>query len=398
MSGSRSWLKLSWLLTASATWLGLSSCSGQSFSSSPTAGSDSGGSSAGTSSSGGSGSATGGSSAGADDTPNAGAPDTGGSAGSGGGSAGSGGTPTCNCAAGHYCRDGSIDCFDCAELNRLRFTSPERLATLSDNGQGSNFPRSGSTTTDLVYVFNGTGLRYTTDSSTSAGSSVKGTLPQDKGPLLLGESVTTFPTLGVMGLDFVFDRTDMVRDLYASNWTSGAQGAPKLPAPFNSGSGDYSLAVALHPGTAKVPRAFWMSLRNGKPELLTAPFVEAAVTEVVDVHLAKTPADKPCVITDQDASPWVSRDGKTLLFSHTRMDANCDAQVAQKRDLYTTLLQPATGQPPSDASNQVIPATPMNDVNSSADDVEPSFSADMCDLYFASNRDGNFAVYRAHRR
>jgi Tol biopolymer transport system component len=135
---------------------------------------------------------------------------------------------------------------------------------------------------------------------------------------------------------------------------------------------------------------------TGTPRLFTAPLQDGATAEVVDIRVAK--ADAPCVVTDQDAAPWVSRDGKTLLFSHTRMDNNCAVVAGQKRDLYTTLLQPATGQPPKDASNEVIPATPMNDVNSSADDVEPSFSADMCDLYFASNRDGNFAVYRAHRR
>lgn len=386
MSGSRSLLGLSWPLIASATWLGLSSCSGQGFTSGPAAGSSSGGSSAG-SASGGTGNTSGGSSTGGDDLPAAGAPDMGGSAASGG-SAGSGGAPACNCAAGHYCREGSLDCFDCAELNRLRFATPERLATLSDNGQSSNFPRAGNTTTDLVYVFNGTGLRYTTDSSTSAGSSVKGTLAEDKGPLLLAESVTTFPMLGVMSFNFVFDRQVNVRQLYASNWADGVQAAQPLPSPFNLGTGDYSMAVALHPGTSTTPRAFWMSTRETTmPRLFTAPLQEGATAEVVDVRIA----GPSCTIADPDVSPWVSRDGKTLLFSHARLDAQCVPVVAQKRDLYTTLLQPATGQPP-------MPATPINDVNSSADDIEPSFSADMCDLYFASNRDGNFAVYRAHRR
>jgi Tol biopolymer transport system component len=40
----------------------------------------------------------------------------------------------------------------------------------------------------------------------------------------------------------------------------------------------------------------------------------------------------------------------------------------------------------------------MSDVNSPMNDVEPSFSADLCDLYFASDRDGKYALYRAHRR
>jgi Tol biopolymer transport system component len=102
--------------------------------------------------------------------------------------------------------------------------------------------------------------------------------------------------------------------------------------------------------------------------------------------------DCPPLAADVDLAPWVTPDGKTLLFSHTRVDANCQA-VNQGKDLYTTLLQPATGQPPA-----MTAALPMNDVNSAADDVQPSFSGDLCDLYFASNREGPMAVYRAHRR
>ena len=405
MLGSRRWTKQAWLLVCSSAWLGLSGCSGTSFSSSPTGGSGGGSNnSAGTNSDGGTenaGSNSGGSNNSGGDITSGGAPDPGGSGGTGGAV-----TPSCDCPAGRYCREGSTDCFDCAELNRLRFTTPERLATLSDNGQGSYFPRVGSTTTDLVYLFTGTGLRYTTDSSTSAGSSVKSTQPQDSGPLLLSENVTTLASLPLMGVNFLFDRgTTDERELYASRWQDGAQANGKLPAPFNGGISDYSIAVALHPGASTTPRAFWMSTRDGKPQLYTAPLQDmAAMATVVELRLAKdrmnpdamTPLT--CPTSEADLAPWVTRDGKTLLFSHTRVDANCAAVPSQKSDLYTTLLQPATGQPPMDATSAIVPATPMNDVNSAADDVEPSFSADMCDLYFASNRDGNFGIYRAHRR
>jgi hypothetical protein len=97
------------------------------------------------------------------------------------------------------------------------------------------------------------------------------------------------------------------------------------------------------------------------------------------------------VTPPDDLTPWVTPDGKTLLVSHTGVDATC-APAGRGKDLYTAPLQPATGQP-------TLPAALLNDVNSTADDVDPSFSADMCDLYFASNRDGGaFALYRAHRR
>lgn len=172
-----------WLVATVATLSCLSSCSGAEFTSADAAAggsaSGAGGASAGRASGGRtSGGATGSGSAG--DTASAGAPDVAGSSGSGGGV-----STGCDCAAGHYCRDGSVDCFDCAELNRLNFATPERMATVSDNGQGSHFPRVGATPTDLLYRFDGTGLRYTTDASTSAGGSVKATVDSDSAPLLL---------------------------------------------------------------------------------------------------------------------------------------------------------------------------------------------------------------------
>lgn len=415
MLGSRRWPQRAWLLACGVAWLSASGCSGPSFTSGANGGSSGtgtkgGSDGAGTDAGGSDSGASGGASASGGDAAMSGAPDVGGSGGSGGGSAGSGGsdvTPGCNCAPGQYCRAGSTDCVACTELNRLRFTTPERLDTLSDNGQGSNFPRVGNTATDLVFVFNGTGLRYTTDATTSAGSSVKGTQAQDNAPLLLREAVPGPATLGLEKFDFLFDRGATKRALHVGSWLEGAAGAVKLTPPFNDAaatSSDYSIAVALHPGAGPA-RAFWMSTRKTTPKLFTAPLQDGATEVPVELRLAKDipnsdPMGEPtiCATSDRDLAPWVTRDGKTLVFSHTRVDANCAAVSAQKRDIYTTLLQAATGQPPMDANSAIIPATPLNDVNSSADDIEPSFSADMCDLYFSSNRDGKFAVYRAHRK
>jgi Tol biopolymer transport system component len=86
----------------------------------------------------------------------------------------------------------------------------------------------------------------------------------------------------------------------------------------------------------------------------------------------------------------VTADGTTLLFSSTRVDGNCTT-TNQGKDIYTALLQPPTGEP-------TAPAVPMPDVNGPGNDVDPSFSADFCELYFASDRDGSYALYRAHRR
>ena len=124
-----------------------------------------------------------------------------------GGSAGSGGVVSsgCDCAPGNYCREGSTDCFACAELSRLRFGAPERLETLSSSGQPSRFPRIGETTTDLLYNVEGVGIRYTSDSSTSAGNLITQSQPQDSSPLLLAENVTSLPA-AQMPFNFAYDR------------------------------------------------------------------------------------------------------------------------------------------------------------------------------------------------
>jgi hypothetical protein len=399
MLGPRNWLSRNCLVACGAAWLCLSGCSGKEF----VSGDGTGGSGAdsGTGGSNAAGNTSGGSSSGgtagtdaAGDTSGAGTPDPGGSGGSGG-SVSTG----CDCPAGHYCRDGSTDCFDCAELSRLRFAPPERLATPSA-GAGSRFPRVGLTGTDLFYHFDGVGLRYTTDASTSAGSSVKGTIPQDTAPLLLKGDVSGVPGGTLMSFNFVFDRPAEVgrRQLMIGAWQN-ALGMPEaMPAPFNTGKNDFSMAIALHATPDNVPRAFWMTGRDMAsltlgPTLVTSLLSANSAGAVVTLNVGKagcTPIDFTPAKVDPDLTPWVTEDGKTLLISTTRQDANC-ASAGQGKDIYTALLQPATGQP-------TAAALPMSDVNSQADDVDPSFSADLCDLYFSSNRDGKFALYRAHRR
>ncbi len=377
-----------WLVATVATLSCLSSCSGAEFTSADAAAggsaSGAGGASAGRASGGRtSGGATGSGSAG--DTASAGAPDVAGSSGSGGGV-----STGCDCAAGHYCRDGSVDCFDCAELNRLNFATPERMATVSDNGQGSHFPRVGATPTDLLYRFDGTGLRYTTDASTSAGGSVKATVDSDSAPLLLDSNVTGLAALSPT-FNFVFDRADGGRrSLFVGQWNDGLEQSERVLAPYNGTKNDYSMAIATKPTADGIARGFWMTDRAATmtlpASLVTAVLVANAQPAPVNLKLGQN----TCAAADADLAPWLTPDGKTLLVSHTRVDANCKA-TGQGKDIYTALLQPATGLP-------TAPALPMNDVNSPMNDVEPSFSADLCDLYFASDRDGTYALYRAHRR
>jgi hypothetical protein len=362
----------------------LVSCGGQEFSSSESGGS--GGSGAGQSNAG---NKTGGSSSGgngsAGDEADGGAPAPGGSAGSGG-VVSSG----CDCPAGNYCREGSTDCFDCAELSRLRFGAPERLDTVSGGNQASRFPRVGQTSTDLLYGVEGLGMRYTTDSSTSAGNLVMMSQPQDSGPLLLAEQVTSLPA-AQMPFNFTFDRLvePTKRRLFFGVWQGGLTTSGVAPAPYNGqGDNDYSIAIATNPTADGVARAYWMTDRDAGLGLILTTALLSATPNGAPVALDVGSAN--CAPDKSDLTPWVTPDGKTLLFSNTRVDGNCTT-TNQGKDLYTALLQPTTGQP-------TAAAVPVADVNSPGNDVDPSFSTDFCDLYFSSDRDGSYALYRAPRR
>jgi hypothetical protein len=384
-------------LACVALWLSLADCSGDAFQSA-TEGSGGGGAP----SVAGSPATVGGDSGSAG---SAGADDLGGAGAEPGGSSGSGGAVSngCNCPSGSYCREASNDCFSCSSLSRLRFTPPERIATLSESGQGARFPRVGSTSTDLLYRSDGAGLRYTPDASTSAGTSVSSTDSSDSAPLLLDAEVTGLAALP-KGFNLLFDRSEpgAARALYFARWNGGIERPARAPEPFNSDLGDYSMAVALHPMNGVPARAFWMSARDATedapaPELLTAELTLGARAEVVTLKIGQPDCDvadsaKPDANIDPDLTPWVTSRGGLLLISTTRLEPDCSVSN-QKKDIHAVLLSPETGQALDNAA-----AEPLSDVNSSADDTDPSFSADLCELYFASNRDGKFAVYHARRR
>jgi WD40-like Beta Propeller Repeat len=405
MPGLRKVLERSSLVACGALGLALSQCSGKEFSYGASSGATSveGGADSRAGAGGGPAAGGGGGGGGGGDAEVVGGAGAGGvsDGGKGGSSPG-----TCDCRPGRYCLDGSTDCLECSDPSRLAFGEPVRLATVSDNGAGSRFPRIGRTSSDLLYRFEGVGLRYTEDSSTSAGTDLAATDPSDSAPFLLRAPVQNFSVVGASQLDFSFDRTVMnVRTLRVGSWSQGLLSSALAPPPLNSGAGDFSMAIALEAAPG-VSRAFWMTNRESvpagapKPRLVTAQLGTDLTAADVALRLSvgtnescppldvsQLPAESEPI--DGDLTPWVSSDGTLLVFSTTRLGSGC-APGTQKRDIYTALLQASSGQPPE-------PALPMKNVNSSEDDVDPAFSADLCDLYFASNRDGKFAVYRAHR-
>lgn len=270
-------------------------------------------------------------------------------------------------------------------MNRLNFAAPERLATLD---HGTRYPRGGSSTTDLFYV-DSIGLRYTSDFATSAGRAPNATVAGDAGPLLAPSAVKGASLPGAMleSFNFLFDRQyNSARRLFIANWQEGLISPELAPAPFNSEKSDYSPALAQPANDS--PRLYWMSTRDGVSAQLMVSILNGDSPAVAPVNLAL--GQDGCKASDLELSPWVTSDGLMLLFNHSRRDACADAP--QAKDIYAVLLSPTDGQPVP------MPARPMNDINSAMDEVDPSFSADMCDIYFASNRDGQYAIYRAHRR
>lgn len=379
----RSWFgrERTWLLVCCATGVGLSGCGGKEFA--PSQGSGANGSGG---DSGSSGKSTGGSSAAGSggDQSMAGSGEQGGSGGTSG--AGGGASTACACGPGMYCRDASKDCFACAELSRLRFTTPERLDTLSASHLGPHFPRVGESGSDLFFSVADVGMRYTTDFSTSAGSGVAESMPEDSGPLLLPASVM----LSEGAFNFAFDRvTEMGRrQLFFGQWQGDLGLNALAPPPYNGGASDYSIAIATSPTADGIARAYWMSdpEQNLGPSLVTA----LLTGDPQPTPVALAVGQSGCAPDQADLSPWVTADGQTLLFSNRRVDGNC--MPSDQKDIYTVLLQPSTGQPAT------APAVALSDVNGDSNDVDPSFSNDLCDLYFASDRDGAYAIYRARRR
>jgi hypothetical protein len=378
----RSWFgpERTWLLACCVAGLGLSGCGGKEFASGQGSGASSSGGDGGSS-----GKSSGGSSASGSggDQSLAGSGEPGGSGGTAG--AGGSGSVGCACEPGEYCREASKDCLPCAELSRLRFLEPERLDTLSGSA-ASRFPRVGETGTDMLYSVAGAGMRYTTDFSTSAGNLVAQSTTQDSGPLLLAESVM----LPEGNFNFAFGReTEMERrQLFFGQWQGDLVISGAAPAPYNGDTSDYSIAIATNPTDDGIARAYWMSDREQDRGLTLVTALLTANPQVGRVALGVGPGS--CAPDDADLSPWVTADGQTLLFSNSRVDENCTP--GEPKDIYTVLLQPSTGEPAA------APAVPLADVNGDSNDVDPSFSNDLCDLYFASDRDGEYALYRAHRR
>jgi len=381
--GRRTWLLASGI--GQLAWFGLEACSGKPFTSSGAAGesgNSSGGATAGTggeaaSEAGESGSGDGGSA----DAPN------GGSAGAKA-NAGSGGKPAtgCDCGAGEYCQDGTSKCQKCADFSRLEFGTPQKLSTLSQSSSSERFARPAATGSALFYVsgaLDNSKILYAASPASGVGTPV--TLPT------VVESGALFVS-GFSDQNLFFDRRQSgARELRMGSWTASAlltKDAP-VPEPINApDSDDYSIAIS--PNTGHV---YWMSTRNGMPELLWQPTSMGDKTAPAVLDLKIKAGTAQCARSGEDATPWVNLAGTVLLFRNPSLNEGCEPNDSGATDLFAAPLN-SDGTPRAAATALAS----LNNVGGMSTETDPTLSGDACTIYFATDGGtGDFDLYKASR-
>ena len=386
---------------------GAVACSGDDFTSSGTsggsAGADAGGGNGGTAGSGGTagggGTATGGSSGASGSAGDGGTGASGGTGGSSGtgGSAGAGGGTTCtdgSCADDEYCHsDGS--CKKCGDLSEFEFHAPEALSILNAaHTTDLGAPRFVDYPAELIYTVdlpqNERKIVITQDFTMNAGVALPD--PID------GDGAESLPLLSLPPSDgplkdmaLFFDRSkSLQRFLYGAIYDGTSMtftSAPALGAPFNDAAASWSMAFA-----PAAQRAWWMTTRDGglNPRLYTA-----------NTTVSPAPLAKAVPLTDHnncqiegiyayDLAPWVSLDGKLLMFSALESFPSCTK--GNNVDIYATGLK-ADGQVTGNAF-------PIGVNLQNVTDTAASMSWEMCWIYFASRRNGatKQELYRARRK
>lgn len=317
----------------------------------------------------------------------AGVTSTGGSSGrSSGGSAGSG---TCGCAAGEYCRSGN--CYACSDLSRLDFESPKEL--LDHPSGGLRFPRPSAGDTTLFFTFLGPAKRelwrWDTSGTTAPFSLGDASTEQRSGLYFIPPPA--FPSFNVL-----FDQGEVAeRSLLVANYYGGTLiDVTAAPAPLGpSGADDYSVTLA-----SDTERAYWMTTRDGVPALVTSTIAGDAPA-VVELGVPNVGTDAVvCARAGDDAAPWVTPDGRLLLFSALPMNSDCEPLDGNATDLYVALLDAANGQPRATA----VPLGDVNTTSGTSSETDASLSNDWCTLYLASDggdaQGHDFRLYRSARR
>lgn len=313
-----------------------------------------------------------------------------GNAGSGGdpASAGSAGKPSvgCDCKADEYCQDGTINCRKCSDFTRVEFGPVKELALALGTQGIERFARPAGPGSQFFYV-SGTADRtkiwYAAAPVSGAGVAVTPPTQIESGPLYVN---------GYLEQNLFFDRQQAGgRKLIMASWTAPAivtKEAP-LPEPINAPDfDDYSIAIS--PSTGRV---YWMSTRNGAPELLWHQTGTSAPSAPAVLDLKIKAGKSECARSGDDATPWVNAAGTVLLFRNPSVNDSCEANDSGATDLFAVPLN-KDGIPAAAATALAS----LNATGGMSRETDPSLSPDFCTVYFASDGGtGDFALYQAPR-
>jgi hypothetical protein len=280
-------------------------------------------------------------------------------------------------------------CRDCSDISSIELADPVEILDHPDSGL--RYPRgfgAGSALFFTLLAAGGSELWFTEDPDAEPSFRLGDAgLPARSGlvPLSHGGATTDVVFDAVMdgrrtARSALFDGATLTND--------AALGSPLSPGGFYT----YSLAVAR-----ETNRYYWMSTRDGPVELRTG-VLGTGNEDVVMLEVPSRSAATACPREGDDATPWVSTSGELMLFSAAPMDDQCAAIDGGATDLYAALLSPASGMPLAAA----VALTAVNRTLDASTQTDPSFTPDLCRLYFAT--DGgqagghDFRLFRADRR
>ena len=313
------------------------------------------------------------------------------SSGSSTSSGGTGGAPECApgsigaCGSGKYCSSETSTCEPCGELTRFRFGTPT-LVPMSPSTAGTNalFPRVSPDDGALLFTYadksgpiprprivsapfvpatQSWGAWSLSPAPINSPEEDSGALYLNAGGMLKGLVGGKVDTAKAVVL-FDSSRAQAgTRALYVAN-----PGAPEAsPLALAGGKRDSEIAAAPD---ASPPRFYWMS-------------GDSALTQrLVTATGASTPASVKMVFengcsSDVVQGPWISRDGKLLLFGAAPPSgATCTPSSVLKR-LYVARMNDQGVQVATDAARPIFPD------DGTSFDSTPSLSPDACFLLFA---------------
>lgn len=313
------------------------------------------------------------------------------SSGSSTSSGGTGGAPECApgsigaCGSGKYCSSETSTCEPCGELTRFRFGTPTAVP-MSPSTAGTNalFPRVSPDDGALLFTYadkSGPIPRPRIVSAPFVAATKSwGTWSLSPAPInsTAEDSAALHLPAGEMLKGLVDGKVDTAkavllfdssragagtRALYAAN-----PGAPEA-SPLGLAGGKRESEIAAAPG-ASPPRFYWMS---GDDPLTQHLVTATATSPPAGVKLL---FENGCS-GDVVQGPWISRDGKLLLFGAAPpVDVTCVPIQAQKR-LYVARMNDQGAQVAADAARPIFPD------DSSSFDSTPSLSPDACFMLFA---------------